>query len=74
MVRGRPGTRPAPMPDTRSGSRVWEIEAPRDPDVRRLPMRDSPEREPGPAILVYIPYRKNDLYAWRDALEPGDIK
>jgi putative CocE/NonD family hydrolase len=35
----------------------------------RIWMPDSAEREPVPAILEYIPYRKNDLYAWRDALK-----
>ncbi len=34
----------------------------------RIWMPESAETRPVPAILEYIPYRKNELYAWRDAL------
>jgi len=44
-----------PLPDgCRLAARIW--------------MPENAEARPVPAILEYIPYRKNDLYAWRDAL------
>jgi predicted acyl esterase len=34
----------------------------------RIWMPETAHETPVPAVLEYIPYRKNDLYAWRDAL------
>jgi putative CocE/NonD family hydrolase len=37
----------------------------------RLWLPESAERQPVPAILEYIPYRKRDLTAWRDSAAHG---